>query len=82
MDLNMKVLFVDLTEGTIEKKAIPVALRKKFLGGRGIDDYILLTHIEPGIDPLGPENYLSIGAGILSGIFSGVPIWGETSPPR
>jgi aldehyde:ferredoxin oxidoreductase len=75
MDLNMKALFVDLTEGTIEKKVIPLALRKKFLGGRGIDDYILLTHIEPGIDPLGPENYLSIGAGILSG--TGMPTCGR-----
>jgi len=75
MELRQKALFVDLTTGTIEKKIIPLEVRKKFLGGRGIDAYILLTHIKPGIDALAPENYLSIGAGILSG--TGMPACGR-----
>jgi aldehyde:ferredoxin oxidoreductase len=71
MELKQKVLFVDLSTGAIEKKVIPEALRRKFLGGRGIDAYILYTRIKPRIDPLGPENVLSVGAGILVG--TGMP---------
>jgi aldehyde:ferredoxin oxidoreductase len=68
---KQKILFVDLSSGKIEKKSIPLELRRKFLGGRGIDAYIMYKYIKPGIDPLGPENYISFGAGIVTG--SGLP---------
>ncbi len=71
MELKQKALFVNLSTGAIEKKIITEELRRKFLGGRGIDAYILYSRIKPGIDPLGPENVLSIGAGILVG--TGMP---------
>jgi aldehyde:ferredoxin oxidoreductase len=38
-----------------------------YLGGRGIDMYLLYNHISPGIDPLGPENVLAVSAGLLGG---------------
>jgi len=76
MELKQKALFVDLTTGNIQKKLITEALRRKFLGGRGIDAYILYSHIKPGIDPLGPENVLSVGAGILVG--TGMPSCSRT----
>src|SRR3972149_7048913 len=71
MKATQKILFVDLSTGKIEKKVITEALRRKFLGGRGIDDYILYTRIKPGIDPLGPENVLSVSAGVVVG--TGMP---------
>jgi len=76
MELRQKVLFVDLSTGNIEKKVIPETLRRKFLSGRGIDAYMAYKHIKPGIDPLGPENVLSIGAGILVG--TGMPCGSRT----
>lgn len=76
MELKQKALFVDLSTGKIEKKAITETLRRKFLGGRGIDAYIVYRNTPPGADPLGPENVLSVGAGILVG--TGLPSCSRT----
>ena len=37
MALNRKIAYIDLTTGDIETKPIPLEVRKKFLGGRGLD---------------------------------------------
>ena len=34
---DRRIAYVNLTTGEIEIKPIPVAIRKKFLGGRGLD---------------------------------------------
>ena len=65
MALNRKIAYIDLSTGTIETRPIPLDVRKKFLGGRGLDAYLLYNHTEKGIDPLGPRNALMISAGIL-----------------
>ncbi|MHA2239875.1 MAG: aldehyde ferredoxin oxidoreductase family protein, partial [Candidatus Hodarchaeales archaeon] len=44
------------------------SIRESYLGGRGIDMYLLYNHLKPGIDPLSSENYLIIGTGLLNGI--------------
>ncbi|MFW9828189.1 MAG: aldehyde ferredoxin oxidoreductase family protein [Candidatus Thorarchaeota archaeon] len=59
---------MDLSTGKITKKIIPKSIRKKFLGGRGINMYLLYNHLSSGIDPLSPENVLLVGAGLLTGI--------------
>lgn len=76
MELRQKVLFVDLSTGAIERKVIPETLRRQFLGGRGIDGYLVYSHVKPNVDPLGPDNVLSIGAGILVG--TGMPAGSRT----
>jgi len=40
---------------------------KKFLGGKGINQWILLKEVKPGIWPLDPINRLIFGAGVLDG---------------
>ncbi len=67
MALNRKIAYIDLTTGEIEIKPIPLELRKKFLGGRGLDAYLLYNHTEKGCDPLGPKNTLIVSAGLLVG---------------
>jgi len=67
MSLNRKIAYIDLTTGEIEIKPIPLELRKKFLGGRGLDAYLLYNHTKKGCDPLGPENTLIVSAGPLVG---------------
>lgn len=67
MSLNRKAAYIDLPTGKVTIKDIPIELRKKYLGGRGIDMYLLYNLIEPGIDPLGPENVLLVSAGLLTG---------------
>ena len=65
MPLNRKIAYIDLTTGSIETKPIPIEVRKKFLGGRGLDAYLLYNHAKPGCDPLGPDNALMVSGGIL-----------------
>jgi len=66
MALDRKIAFIDLTTGDIETKPIPLDVRKKFLGGRGLDAYLLYNHTKKGCDPLGPDNTLMVSGGILT----------------
>ncbi|MDF1552677.1 MAG: aldehyde ferredoxin oxidoreductase family protein [Deferrisomatales bacterium] len=65
--------FVDLSTGTVEVKEIPRAVREKYLGGRGIDAYLLYNLLKPDTDPLGPDNVLTVSAGLLTGTPSPAP---------
>ena len=65
MALNRKIAYIDLSTGKIETKPIPLEVRKRFLGGRGLDAYLLYNHIDKGVDPVGPKNTLLVSAGIL-----------------
>ncbi len=66
MALDRKIAYINLSTGEIETKPIPLEVRKKFLGGRGLDAYLLLNHTPKGCDPLGPDNALIISGGILT----------------
>ncbi len=66
MPLNRKIAYIDLSSGEIKIKPIPIEIRKKFLGGRGLDAYLLYNHTEKGCDPLGPGNTLLVSGGILT----------------
>ncbi|MFX1429864.1 MAG: aldehyde ferredoxin oxidoreductase family protein [Promethearchaeota archaeon] len=65
---NKEIAYINLSTGVVTKKKIPKSIREQFLGGRGINIYLLYNHLSPGIDPLSPENILLIGAGLLTGI--------------
>jgi aldehyde:ferredoxin oxidoreductase len=67
MALNRKIAYINLTTDKIETNPIPISIRRKFLGGRGLDMYLMYNHIKPGVDPLGPDNVAFISAGILVG---------------
>jgi len=67
MALNRKIAYIDLTNEEVETAPIPIEMRKLYLGGRGLDMYLLYNHLEPGVDPLGPKNVLTVSAGILTG---------------
>jgi len=67
MALNRKIAYINLTKGKVEVKSIPTKMRKLFLGGRGLDMYLMYNHIEPGTDPLGTDNVVLISAGVLVG---------------
>ncbi len=62
-----KILRVNLTEGKISEEELPEERAKKFLGGRGIASKYLFDEVNPGIDPLGPENKLIFMSGLLTG---------------
>jgi len=63
-----KIAYINLTDGTVAQKPIPKEARTSYLGGRGVDMYLLYNHVKPKVDPVSPENVLFIGAGLLCGI--------------
>jgi len=67
MALNKKIAYIDLSLGKIETKPIPEKLRRLYLGGRGLDMYLLYNHLKPGTDPLSADNISLISAGLLGG---------------
>jgi aldehyde:ferredoxin oxidoreductase len=73
MALDRKLAVIDLTTGEIEIKPIPLAVRKSFLGGRGLAAYLLYKYAKPGCDPLGPDNVVIFSAGILGATLASAP---------
>jgi len=65
MALKRKIAYINLSNGEIETASIPLEMRKLYLGGRGMDMYLLYNHTKQGIDPLGPDNVLLVSAGVL-----------------
>jgi aldehyde:ferredoxin oxidoreductase len=62
-----RILYVDLSTGTIDKKPLPEEVTRRFLGGKGLAAYMLYNEIPPGTDPLGPENVLMFATGPMTG---------------
>lgn len=67
MVLDRKIAFINLHNGSIEITPISLDLRRRFLGGRGINMYLLSKSYSPSLDPFSPENPLIYGAGLLTG---------------
>jgi aldehyde:ferredoxin oxidoreductase len=59
--------FIDLSTQQVAIKLISERIRLLFLGGRGINMYLLYNHLREGVDPFSPENPLIFGAGLLTG---------------
>jgi aldehyde:ferredoxin oxidoreductase len=62
-----KLLFVDLTKGTLQEKPLSEELARNFIGGYGIGARLLYDMMKPGVDPLGPQNILGFISGPLNG---------------
>ena len=62
-----KILFVDLSRGTIKQEAVDENMCRDFIGGYGIGARILYTRQKAGVDPLGSENTLGLITGPLTG---------------
>jgi aldehyde:ferredoxin oxidoreductase len=61
------ILHVDLTKNKIWNEQIGDDLVKKFLGGRGINSYLLWRELKGGEDALSSANVLIFGSGTLTG---------------
>ncbi len=61
------ILRVDLSSGKIEKEPLSDYLRLNYIGGRGINSRILYDSVGTDVDPLGPENVLIFGTGVVVG---------------
>lgn len=65
--LERQILRVNLTDGSIRQEDIPAKVCRDFIGGRPLAARYLYGEIQPGINPLGPDNLLIFIAGPLAG---------------
>lgn len=72
-----KILNVDLTNSLIWKEEHSKDSIVDYLGSRGTNAKILWEQVKAGIEPLGEENKLIFGAGVLSG--TAAPCSGRTT---
>jgi aldehyde:ferredoxin oxidoreductase len=61
-----KILWVDLTAGTIKEEPLSEAICRNFVGGTGLGVRILYERLKPKADPLGPDNILGFVTGPLT----------------
>jgi len=62
-----KSLWIDLTKKTSEITPTDPELARLYMGGTGFGVKLVYDLLSPGIDPLGPENYLVFAPGPLTG---------------
>ncbi|MFQ6128715.1 MAG: aldehyde ferredoxin oxidoreductase family protein [Thermoplasmata archaeon] len=65
--LDRKIGIVDLSRNSVKIVDVPKEIRAKYLGGRGINTYLLYKLLRKGVAPLSPTNVLILGAGLLTG---------------
>ena len=58
---------IDLTTGTVAREELPQEVLRQYLGGRGINAWMLSRLLGRDVDPFGPENVLVFSAGLLTG---------------
>ena len=64
---NGKILRVDLSSGKISVDEPDEVYYRRYLGGRAAALCYLLNEMEPGVDPLGPDNLLIFAPSVLTG---------------
>jgi len=62
-----KLLRVNLSKGKVSTEPIDPTLAKTYIGARGWGIRYLLDEVDPGCDPLGPENNMILACGPLTG---------------
>ena len=74
---HKKILNVDLSSGTIKRSEVSDEFALKYVGGRGWGARFIWDNLRPKMDPLGPDNLLTIAPGPLNGLY--LPGSGKTS---
>jgi aldehyde:ferredoxin oxidoreductase len=72
-----KILYVDLSEGTITVKEPGQVYLRRYMGGWNMIADTLLKEVPKGADPLGPENVLVFAPGLLTGGFGAAEVGGQ-----
>jgi aldehyde:ferredoxin oxidoreductase len=71
---DAKILNIDLTNETFSIERIDAETYKKYPGGSALGMYLMLREMQPGVDPLSPDNMLIFSVSPLTGI----PISGQS----
>jgi len=62
-----KMLFVDLSKGSIREEELQEKVCREFIGGYGLGIRILYERMKSRVDPLGADNMLGFVTGVLTG---------------
>jgi len=62
-----KMVFIDLTSGSIKEEALEEKMCRQFIGGFGLGVRVLYERMKANVDPLGPDNLLGFVTGPLTG---------------
>ena len=65
---NGRIMRVNLSQKSISVERPEEAFYRTYYGGWAFVAYYLLKELEPGIDPLGPENKLIVALGPVTGM--------------
>ncbi len=69
-----KILHVDLTHGKITIETPPDDFYRKYMGGSAFGLHYILSEVPKGIDPLSPENILTL----MLSVTTGAPVPGQS----
>jgi aldehyde:ferredoxin oxidoreductase len=78
--MEARLLRVDLTTRAIRTETIPHSLFERWVGGSGINDWILWEHFQHHdimSDPRGPDNIFIFGVGPVAGTGAGIGVKGR-----
>ncbi|HCV19903.1 MAG: aldehyde ferredoxin oxidoreductase family protein [Arenicellales bacterium] len=67
MSWQGKILKVDLTRGTIVQESLNQDWANDYIGERGLGSKYLWEHMDPTVNPMGPDNVLIFATGPLTG---------------
>ncbi|HCY12548.1 MAG TPA: aldehyde ferredoxin oxidoreductase [Gammaproteobacteria bacterium] len=67
MSWQGKILKVDLTHGTIVQEPLNQDWANDYIGERGLGSKYLWEHMDPTVNPMGPDNVLIFATGPLTG---------------
>ena len=74
---HYRILYIDLSTGKTSVLKFDDDFAVQYIGGRGFGAKFLWDHLKSGIDPLSPDNLLTIAPGPLTGLF--LPSSGKVS---
>lgn len=64
---NGKILHVNLTTGSIDVEEPPESFYRTYMGGSAFGLYYILKEVPTGIDPIAPENVLTMMCSVTTG---------------
>ena len=64
------LLRVNLSTGQIRKEAVPEAIQRNYIGGRGVGSKLLMDNMDPKIDAFDSRNPLIFATGPVTGTYA------------
>ncbi len=67
MNIAGNIITIDLSAGVVTTKPLDESVIQRYLGGRGLNAWLMRDLVGPEVDPYSPDNVLILGSGLLTG---------------